>query len=416
MALGYSIGRQSVAPTESAEQFLQEVFNSAVSVGASDVHFEPRGTVFRVRFRIDGVLIDQFTKPSKEYDKVLNTLKVLANLDIAVHQLPQDGHFELQVERQHNPVPVSDEVIEEKQLQDNAKGIVDVRISTFPTINGEVIVLRLLNRTNALLPLEHLGMDDETIRRMRHILTLPYGMMLVTGPAGSGKTTTLYSILRELKSEEKNIITLEDPVEFHLDWMRQSEIHPERDFTYEVAMTSILRQDPDILMVGEIRDPHTAEYALRSALVGRIVGSTIHANNTIGTIARLLELGIPRSILAYAINGIIAQRLVRVICPHCKEAYIPSPLFLAHFNFDPSTVFYHGAGCDQCHKTGYKGRIGLYSVLTFTEELRTMIIEQKSLEDLQARAIELGMKTLMQDAEMKIISGTTTVEEAIKAV
>lgn len=414
MPLGYNIGRQNAAPAAmDAEQFLQEVFNMAVTLGASDVHFEPKGTVFRVRFRIDGVLIDQFSKPSKEYDSVLNTLKVLANLDIALHQLPQDGHFELQVE-QHESVATPDATVAGGET--NAKGMVDIRISVFPTINGEVVVLRLLNRSAALLPLESLGMDAATVERIRQILLLSYGMMLITGPAGSGKTTTLYSMLRELRSEEKNIVTLEDPVEFHLDWMRQSEIHPEREFTYERAMSSILRQDPDVLMVGEIRDPHTAEYAVRSALVGRIVGSTIHANNTVGTIARLLELGIPRSILAYAVNGVIAQRLVRMICQNCKQQYQPNPLFLTRFNFPPETIFYKGQGCEQCHNTGYRGRMGIFSVLTFNDELRTMIAEQKPLDALQDRAVEMGMKTLVQDAEAKIIAGLTTVEEAIKVV
>lgn len=396
-----------------AEHFLQEVFNMAVTLGASDVHFEPKGTTFRVRFRIDGVLIDQFTKPSKEYDSVLNTLKVLANLDISLHQLPQDGHFELQVE-QHDSVPTPDTIV--AGGDEKAKGMVDIRISVFPTINGEVVVLRLLNRSAALLPLESLGMDAPTVERIRQILLLSYGMMLITGPAGSGKTTTLYSMLRELRSEEKNIVTLEDPVEFHLDWMRQSEIHPEREFTYERAMSSILRQDPDVLMVGEIRDPHTAEYAVRSALVGRIVGSTIHANNTVGTIARLLELGIPRSILAYALNGIIAQRLARMVCLNCREVYEPNALFLTRFDFPAGTVFYRGHGCEQCHNTGYRGRMGLFSVLTFNDELRTMIVEQKPLDELQNRAVALGMKTLVQDAQTKIIAGLTTVEEAIKVV
>lgn len=413
MPLGYNIGRQSQTPPMGAEQFLQEVFNMAMTMGASDVHFEPRGNIFRVRFRIDGVLIEQFTKPSKEYDSVLNTLKVLASLDIAVHQVPQDGHFELQVE-QHDPVLVPDSAV--TGGNEKTKGMVDIRISVFPTINGQVVVLRLLNRSGALLPLESLGMDAATIERIRSILLLSYGMMLITGPAGSGKTTTLYSMLQELRSEEKNIVTLEDPVEFHLDWMRQSEIHPEREFTYERAMSSILRQDPDVLMVGEIRDPHTAEYAVRSALVGRIVGSTIHANNTVGTIARLLELGIPRSILAYALNGVIAQRLVRMVCQNCKEQYQPNPLFLTRFNFSPDTIFYRGQGCEQCHNTGYRGRMGIFSVLTFTDELRTMIIEQKPLDELQDRAVALGMKTLVQDAEVKILAGLTTVEEAIKVV
>jgi general secretion pathway protein E len=242
-------------------------------------------------------------------------------------------------------------------------------------------------------------------------------MLLVTGPTGSGKTTTLYSVLRELKSEDKNIITLEDPIEFHLDWMRQCEIREDRGFTFERAMASVLRQDPDILMVGEIRDPQTAEYAVRSALVGRIVGSTIHANTAMGTIARLLDLGIQRSVLAHSINGIIAQRLVRKICEHCKEPYQPADLVLRHFGLEQHPgPFYHGRGCEACKGSGYKGRTGIFSVMILDDELRSLIFDQRPLVEIQDHAIQNGMLTLKMDAATKILAGVTTADEAARAV
>jgi type II secretory ATPase GspE/PulE/Tfp pilus assembly ATPase PilB-like protein len=295
--------------------------------------------------------------------------------------------------------------------------VYDVRVSTFPTVNGETIVMRLLNRADALLSIDELGMDIASLELLREILVASFGMVLVTGPTGAGKTTTLYSVLRELKSQDKNMVTLEDPIEFHLDWMRQCEIRENRGFTYERAMSAVLRQDPDVLMVGEIRDSKTAEYAVRSALIGHLVGSTIHANTATGTIARLLDLGIPRSILSHSLNGVIAQRLVRVTCPKCKEEYVPPMFYLNHFGLQESNgPFYHGAGCEACGGSGFKGRMGIYSVMMMTDALRSMIFEQRSLVEIQTHAIEQGMKTLKMDAATKVLKGLTTAEEAARVI
>jgi type II secretory ATPase GspE/PulE/Tfp pilus assembly ATPase PilB-like protein len=404
--------------------FIRGVLNEAIVRGASDVHFEPKPDKYRIRFRVDGVLHDYVDRPPEEFALVVNSVKVLADLDIADRFLPQDGHIELvlqELDRQGlGAAQASIDAATTPQGSNagvNASHYYDIRVSVFPSVNGEVVVMRILNRENALLSVEDLGMDSDTLARLQNILLTNYGMVLITGPTGSGKTTTLYSVLRELKSDEKNIMTLEDPIEFHLDWLRQSEISEARGFTYEEAMESVLRQDPDILMVGEIRDPKTAEYAVRSALVGRIVGSTIHANTTIGTIARLLELGIPRSLLAHTINGVITQRLVRKVCIQCAEAYEPHRLHLAHFGLEGSTgPFYRGAGCDACGGSGYKGRVGLFSLLTFDDTLRTMIFDQRPLADIQEYAIKAGMKTLKMDAAEKVLAGATTVEEAVRVV
>jgi len=381
--------------------FLRGVLTEAISRGASDVHFEPFSDGFRVRFRVDGVLVDYTKRPIGEYSSLLNGAKVLADLDIATHWLPQDGHIELMLQ----------EVGTDKNLY------YDIRMSVFPSVNGEVLVLRILNRASALMSVEELGMDKQVLDRLREMLLYSYGMMLVTGPTGSGKTTTLYSVLSEIRSDDKNIITLEDPIEFHLEWMRQCEINDERGFTYEKAMSSVLRQDPDVLMVGEIRDQKTAEYAIRSALVGHMLGSTIHANTAIGTVARLLELGIPRSILAHTLNGIIAQRLVRKNCEHCREEYTPNPVVLAHLGLkDAKGPFVHGRGCPACNNSGYKGRTGIFSVMIFNEQLRTLILDQRPLAEIQDVAIQQGMRTLKMDAAAKVLAGLTNAEEVVRVV
>jgi general secretion pathway protein E len=297
------------------------------------------------------------------------------------------------------------------------KHVYDVRVSTFPSVNGEVIVMRLLNRSDALFSVDGLGMDIASLELVREMLVSSFGLILVTGPTGAGKTTTLYALLQELKSQEKNMITLEDPIEFHLDWLRQCEIRESRGFTFERAMAAVLRQDPDVLMVGEIRDAKTAEYAVRSALVGHLVGSTIHANTATGTIARLLDLGIPRSILSHSLNGVIAQRLVRKVCDNCKEEYTPPMFYLSHFGLQDSAVpYYRGRGCEHCDGTGFKGRIGIYSVLRVTDALRSLIFEQRSLMEIQQYAIAEGMRTLKRDAANKILTGITTPEEAARVI
>jgi len=369
-----------------AKLFVRDIINMAIAAGASDIHFEPRRATCRMRFRVDGVLIDQGTVKISQYQTILNTVKILADLNIAEHALPQDGHVEVSVR----------EVPEDGALvapHDDHEHFYDVRVSTFPSVNGETIVMRLLNRKHALLTLEELGMEEDVLHSLRDALQLSYGMILVTGPTGSGKTTTLYSVLSELKSDQRNIITLEDPIEFHLDWMRQCEIREQRGFTYEVALHSVLRQDPDVLMIGEIRGAETAEQAVRSALVGRIVGTTLHANTAVGTIARLLDLGVPKSVLVHAVRAIIAQRLVRKICPFCREEYTPHSVHLKHFGLtEGDKPFYHGKGCNECNGTGYKGRTGIFSVMLMSPLLQSMVFDGNPLADIQKQAIEEGMK------------------------
>lgn len=403
--------------------FARGVLSEAIRQGVSDVHFEPKDYSYLIRFRIDGVLHQYMERSIDEYETILNALKVLGDMDIAEHATPQDGHIELVQKEVDKNEEVSDEVTstkkttkpEESELEKNH--YFDIRVSVFPSVNGEVVVMRILNRENALISIDRLGMDLESLRKLHEVLLSSYGMFLITGPTGSGKTTTLYSILSELRSDEKNIITLEDPIEFHLSWLRQCEIQEERGFTYESAMASVLRQDPDVLMVGEIRDPKTAEHAVRSALVGRIVGSTIHANTAMSTIARLIELGIPRSILAHTLNCIIAQRLVRRVCNYCKQEYVPSETHLKHFGLENATgPFYKGGGCEKCKNTGFKGRTGIFSIMVFDDSIRNMLFEEKPLIDIQNYAVKNGMKTLKVDAASKVLSGTTTVEEASRVV
>lgn len=405
-----------IAPTISIESeqyaklFVRDIINAAITEGASDIHFEAQRYTARVRFRIDGILLDRGTIQIEQYHMVINTVKVLADIDIAEHVMPQDGHIELSVREKAG----SEELV---APHDDHEHFYDVRVSTFPTVNGEAIVMRLLNRKHALLSLEELGMEDTILTALREAMRLSYGMVLITGPTGSGKTTTLYSVLSELKSSERNIITLEDPIEFHLEWMRQCEIREQRGFTYEAAMRSVLRQDPDVLMIGEIRGAETAEQAVRSALVGRIVGSTLHANTAVGTIARLLDLGVPKSVLVHAVRVIIAQRLVRKVCNQCRTEYTPDPAACKILGISPEGgTFYKGTGCDACNNTGFKGRTGIFSVMLLSQTLQNMIFEEASLVDVQKQAIAEGMQTLKMNAAQKILSGMTTVEEVARVV
>ncbi len=411
-ARGQSASRatQPVDVSPDATRRIQEFLNAAIAKSASDIHIEPRMESLHVRFRVDGMLIDYATLPLVEYDAILNAFKVLADLDIATRTIPQDGHIEIEAEQVGGDNTGSNAGMGNRRF-------FDIRISTFPSINGEVIVCRILNRANTLRTLDELGMDIDTLQRLRSMLLTSYGMILITGPTGHGKTTTLYSIMQELRKDGINITTLEDPVEFHLDWLRQSQINEPRGFTFERALSSMMRQDPDVLMIGEIRNPETAEYAVRTALVGRIVGSTIHAHSAIGTIARLVEMGVPRSTLGHALNGVVAQRLVRKLCDRCKEPYTPSLTHLAHFGLNErSGTFFGARGCNECDGSGYVGRTGIYSVLGFDDQIRHMIFDERPLEEIQQTAIAQGMKTLTMDAVSKILGGTTTVEEAARVV
>jgi len=382
------------------EKYIHALLERAASDRASDVHIEPLTGKIRIRFRIDGKLQEKEIRPFDELEIILNHLKIVANLDITAHAKPQEGHFELDISPGNK---------EQKQTR-----VLDVRISIFPTVNGEATVMRLLNRSEMLISLQDLGMQQNTFLTVKGLISKSYGMVLITGPSGSGKTTTLYSLLHELRSKEKNIITLEDPVEYHFEDIRQSRIRPDLGFTFASGMRSILRQDPDVVMIGEIRDPDTAEHAVRASLTGRIVFATVHSNSTIGTVARLVDMNIERSLIAYALNGVLSQRLVRKICSHCKESYVPKEAYLKYFKLDVSSCeFVRGKGCKECNGTGYFGRVGIFEVLEFDDNIRSLIVERASMNDLQEYIEKSGMKFLMHDAVEKVLSGVTTIEEAV---
>jgi type IV pilus assembly protein PilB len=392
-------------------ELVRLIFERATTARASDVHIEPTSQAIRIRYRIDGALYDQGTIPLRELDKILTRLKVLASLDIAARPTPQDGHFELDMNALARGVQTSE------TLSAHQKRILDVRISVFPTINGDAAVCRLLNREEALLNLDELGFDDVMLEKVRNLLSRTYGMVLVTGPSGAGKTTALYSILREIMGDEKNITTLEDPVEFRFDTIRQIQMQPERGMTFAVSMKSILRQDPDIIMVGEIRDQETAEHAVRASLIGRIVFSTIHSNTNIGTVARLIDMNVERSLIAYGLNGVISTRLVKKICKGCIEEYTPSAEYLKYLSdFPEGHRFLRGKGCDACNHTGYLGRTGIFEVLDIDQSLRAMIIDHASMADLGRYIEERGEKTLKQDAIDKVVRGITTIESVAHVI
>lgn len=393
-------------------EFIHALMDAAIAERASDIHIEPLSREIRIRFRIDGRLLEKETRPFHELEPVLNRIKVMANLDITTHNIPQDGHLEVEIP----DIKLGQHDDPNFDTHDQRKRILDVRISIFPTVNGETAVMRLLNRAEMLIPLHELGFDPKSMQTMRKLITKSYGMLLITGPAGSGKTTTLYSILREIRSKEKNIMTLEDPVEYYLDDIRQSNVNPAgQGLTFESGMRSVLRQDPDIVMIGEIRDKDTAEYAIRAALTGRIMFSTVHSNTAIGTVARLIDMQIERSLIAYALNGVVAQRLVGKVCDSCKKEYTPDPALLHFLGMDDVKArFVKGAGCDICHGSGFRGRIGLFEVLEFDNNIRSLIVEGVPMNKLQEYIDQMGFKTIRQDATEKIIAGFTTVEEAVK--
>lgn len=382
------------------EQIISQILESAEKEHASDVHIEPRGEEIIVRIRVDGVLKETARIEIGLLETIISRLKILGQLDITNHSNPQEGHFEL----------VSS--IEEKN---GDRRILNVRVSIFPTIYGEAVVLRLLNRKELLIPFVQMGFDASDRKLVEDLISLPYGMILATGPAGSGKTTFLYSAINMLAKPERNIITLEDPVEYHLENVRQSQVHPERDFTFDSGMRSILRQDPDVIMIGEIRDATTAETAIHASLTGRLLLSTLHANSSVGTVARLLDMKIDPALIAYALNGVVAQRLVRRICQTCKEQYTPEPHTLELLGLAPTNAEYmHGRGCSACANTGYSGRVGIFEVLIVDNDIRQAIVTHEPIDAIQALANQKGLKTLRADGIRKITAGLTTPEEILR--
>ena len=384
--------------------FVKQMFFDAQNRQASDVHVEPTSNIIRIRFRIDGILSEYATLVLTHHEQLLSHLKILSNLNVNALFVPQDGQFSFSF------------------TENSSEGTpqyftITIRISVFPTVNGDAAVFRLTSSAARTFSLDTLGMTPAMLQKVKSILTKSYGMFLITGPVGSGKTTALYSALHATMTEDKNIVTLEDPVEVRFDNIRQIEIHAEHGLTFALGMKSILRQDPDVIMIGEIRDKETAEYAIRAALVGRTVFSSIHTNSSIGTIARLVDMSIDKSMIAYALNGVISSRLVRKNCEYCRSPYIPSPEFCTYFGIDPSEhTFMKGSGCVSCNQTGYSGRTGIFEVLEFDSDLRTMIVDGASMNQLQQYVEKNGNRTLKQDALEKIIAGTITMENAAHAI
>jgi type IV pilus assembly protein PilB len=369
----------------------------AIKVGASDIHFEPYERTFRVRYRIDGVLRREMSLPIQIKNAITSRLKIMAKLDIAEKRLPQDGRIKLRLGKGRE---------------------MDFRVSSIPTLFGEKVVLRLLDKSALQLDMTKLGFEESSLADLKTAIHKPVGMILVTGPTGSGKTTTLYSALSELNKETENIITAEDPIEYNFMGINQVQMHEEIGLTFASALRSFLRQDPDIIMVGEIRDFETAQIAVQAALTGHLVLSTVHTNDAPGTITRLIDMGIEPFLISSAVILILAQRLARKICMDCREPIKVHPQLLIDLGVPPDEVksfpTYKGKGCSICNNTGYKGRVGLYEVMPLKEELKELILSRASTSEIKKEAIRLGMKTLRQSGIVKIKDGLTTIEEVLR--
>ncbi len=375
-------------------KLVNEIIDEAVKQGASDIHIEPEKGDLRVRYRIDGALQKISDIPKHLELPVISRVKIMAQLDIAERRLPQDGRITV-----------------EKDGRD-----IDIRVSTFPSIAGEKISMRILDRGAFSLDLENLGLSSSNYSYVQSLIERPSGLLFVCGPTGCGKTTTLYSILNILNSQKKNIVTLEDPVEYEIDGINQGHIYPKKGLTFARGLRTILRQDPDIIMVGEVRDLETAELAVRAALTGHLVLSTMHTMDAVGAVIRLIDMGIEPYLIASALNGVLAQRLVRRICTKCMVEYTPTEetLVLLGMPGEKNTKFFKGKGCKECRHTGYKGRIGIYEVLVINDEIRKLIINRATNKAIMSEAGKAGLKTLMEDGLEKIARGITTVEEVLR--
>ena len=378
---------------------LSTLIKKAVRDRASDIHINPEKDSVQIKFRIDGVLHPNLRLPKKILFPLVSHIKVMSNLDIAISMRPQDGEF-------HSNLPGEE---------------IDVRVSVLPTIHGENVVMRILNASSLTMDLGELGFPDHLLKKIEKLISRPHGIILVTGPTGSGKTTTLYSILSRMDSEKSNIITVEDPAEYKLAGIHQVQVNQRAGLTFATALRSIVRQDPDIIMIGEIRDLETAEIAVQAALTGHLVLGTLHTNNAPAGITRLVEMGVQPFLVASSVIGIMAQRLVRVICPVCKEPYprdtnILRTILSEEGHPDDRAVAYHGTGCDQCNQTGYRGRTTIVELMDIDDEIREMVTGNAPTSRLIQAAREKGMVPLLEDGLGKVVEGTTTLEEVNRVV
>jgi general secretion pathway protein E len=367
----------------------------AVENRASDIHIEPFENNVKVRYRIDGALNELEPLPKRLQAAVISRVKIMSRLNIAERRLPQDGRIRLRVSGRD----------------------IDLRVSTMPTIYGESVVMRILDRDSSLINLEHLGFPEDVLEKYKKIITAPYGMLLVTGPTGSGKTTTLYASLRKINSPDKKIITIEDPIEYQVEGVNQIQVKPKIGLTFANGLRHIVRQDPDIIMVGEIRDIETAEISIHSALTGHLVFSTLHTNDAPGAMTRLLDMGIEGFLVSSSIIGVLAQRLVRLICPSCKEPYNPSQELIDKVEFPEAAAditTYYGTGCEECRYTGYKGRTGIFELMVVSDDIRQLVLEKASVDAIRQQAISEGMQVLRESGWQKVKQGLTTIEEVLR--
>jgi general secretion pathway protein E len=348
---------------------------------------------------VDGILYDMYSPPRHVQGKLVSRIKIMAKMDIAEKRLPQDGRIEIRL----------------------ADRNIDIRVSTLPTSFGERVVMRLLDKSSALVPLETLGMSKEDMEHFLRMIKAPHGIILVTGPTGSGKTTTLYSALGVINSPDVNIITVEDPIEYQMNGISQVQVNAKVGLTFANGLRTIVRQDPDVILVGEIRDLETAEIAIQSALTGHLVFSTLHTNDAASAITRLIDMGVEPFLVSSAVNAILAQRLVRKICPHCREAYVPSNAYLERVGLSPikfaGRELFRGAGCVQCLQTGYKGRIGIFELMSLTPAMKSLILTTSDAGQIKKQALSslaTGMMTLRQDGLRKVLAGLTTLEEVFR--
>jgi type IV pilus assembly protein PilB len=387
---------EEMADAAPVRKFLNMVLLLSIKDKASDIHFEPFEEEYKVRYRVDGVLYELVPPPRHLAPAIASRIKVMSNLDIAERRLPQDGRIELAI----------------------GGNQVDIRVSTLPTLFGESVVLRILDRTVVQLDLNRIGMPDDTLVIWREIIHKPNGIILVTGPTSSGKTTTLYATLNELNTVEDKIITTEEPVEYDIDGLIQVPINAEIGVTFALCLRAILRQDPDKILVGEIRDLETCEIAVQASLTGHVVFSTLHTNDAPSAVTRLRDMGLPTFLITATTEAVLAQRLVRKICVHCREEYQVSQeiaMELGMTTAEASTKqFFRGKGCDRCNNTGYKGRMGIYELLVMNDELREMVVAEASLDDFRAACRKMGMRTLRESGLKAIHAGQTSVDEVIR--
>lgn len=377
-------------------KLVNHIITQSMNARASDIHVEPSQTSFKVRYRVDGILYDLLSPPKWILPALASRIKVMAKMNIAEKRLPQDGRFDVKIGDQN----------------------IDVRVSTIPTAMGERVVMRLLNKTSTLMSLSDLGLFPDRLRMMEQLIRNPNGIILITGPTGSGKTTTLYAILSAINTPDINIITIEDPIEYQLDGISQIQVNPKIDLTFARGLRSIVRQDPDVLLIGEVRDKETADIAVQSALTGHLVFSTLHTNDSASAITRLVDIGVEPFLISSSVIAVIAQRLIRVLCDDCKEPFRPEVSMLQHVGISPEQIdgktIYKAVGCDHCFQTGYRGRIGIFEIMVINEDLKGLVLQTYDSTRIKNEALRNQLVTLRQDGIQKVLNGSTTFEEVLR--